>query len=107
MSNEHPFEDIKPVTTFNTENATREELIAYIERMTGQSRSVNDAAQPENIYVLEELRPEGYWIRFKEFEHGYFHIKCSNCGQYWSIADHDKIFKYCFNCGAKMRGEAE
>ena len=33
------------------------------------------------------------------------HIKCSNCGQYWAISEHAKIFKYCFNCGAKMTGE--
>ena len=50
-------------------------------------------------------REKGEWIRFKNFESGYFHIKCSNCGQYWSIDDHAKIFKYCFNCGADMRGE--
>ena len=157
MSKERPFEDIKPVAKFNTANASREELIAYTERITGQLKSVNDmilgwiersknligsgdlisrsklkdtfvtgcssvttynyqpvvslegilatidAAQPEDAHVLEELRPEGCWIRFKEFENGYIHIKCSKCGQYWSIADHDKIFKYCFNCGATMR----
>ena len=50
---------------------------------------------------------KGEWIRFKNFESGYFHIKCSNCGQYWSIDDHAKIFKYCFNCGADMRGGKE
>ena len=44
----------------------------------------------------------GHWIRFKEFENGYYHIKCSECGQYWSIDGHAKIFRYCFNCGAKM-----
>ena len=50
----------------------------------------------------------GHWIRFKEFENGYYHIKCSECGQYWSIDGHAKIFRYCFNCGAKMEevGEA-
>lgn len=44
----------------------------------------------------------GHWIRFKEFENGYYHIKCSECGQYWSVDGHAKIFRYCFNCGAKM-----
>lgn len=52
-------------------------------------------------------REKGEWIRFKNFESGYFHIKCSNCGQYWSIDDHAKTFKYCFNCGADMRGGKE
>lgn len=58
-------------------------------------------------FLLDQLRPEGHWIRFKEFENGYLHIKCSNCGQYWSVADHGKIFKFCFNCGAAMKGGAE
>lgn len=35
------------------------------------------------------------------------HIKCSNCGQYWAISEHSKTFKYCFNCGAKMKRRAE
>lgn len=55
------------------------------------------------ISALSENK--GEWIKFKNFEEGYFHIKCSKCGQYWSIDDHAKIFKYCFNCGADMRGE--
>lgn len=55
------------------------------------------------ISALSENK--GEWIKFKDFEEGYFHIKCSKCGQYWSIDDHAKIFKYCFNCGADMRGE--
>jgi ribosomal protein S27E len=49
----------------------------------------------------------GHWIRFKEFENGYYHIKCSECGQYWSIDGHAKIFRYCFNCGAKMTESEE
>ena len=59
--------------------------------------------------AIEQLQPAkpptGHWIRFKEFENGYYHIKCSECGQYWSIDGHAKIFKYCFNCGAKMEVE--
>ena len=57
---------------------------------------------------LPSVKPQertGHWIRFKEFENGYYHIKCSECGQYWSIDGHAKIFKYCFNCGAKMEVE--
>lgn len=75
--------------------------------------------QLPNIYGIQEIldsikpfdsfpeREKGEWIRFKNFESGYFHIKCSNCGQYWSIDDHAKTFKYCFNCGADMRGGKE
>jgi ribosomal protein S27E len=62
----------------------------------------------EEYHFLATLPPvtpqpkTGHWIRFKEFENGYYHIKCSECGQYWSIDGHAKIFRYCFNCGAKM-----
>lgn len=49
----------------------------------------------------------GEWIRFRQEESQPWHIKCSNCGQYWSIADHAVTFKFCFNCGADMRGEKD
>lgn len=55
------------------------------------------------VRALPSVQPKtGHWIRFKEFENGYYHIKCSVCGQYWSVDGHAKIFRYCFNCGAKM-----
>ncbi len=55
---------------------------------------------------IENLkRPKGKWIRYRDNPHQPEHIKCSNCGQYWSVADHDKIFDICFKCGADMRGE--
>lgn len=52
-------------------------------------------------------RPQGKWIRYRDNPHQPEHIKCSNCGQYWSIADHDKTFDFCFKCGADMRGKEE
>ena len=52
-------------------------------------------------------RPKGKWIRYRDNPHQPEHIKCSNCGQYWSIADHDKIFDICFKCGAKMKGDTK
>ena len=59
------------------------------------------------IKALEEQeRPTGEWIRYRDNPHQPEHIKCSICGQYWSIADHDKTFEYCFKCGAEMK-EAE
>lgn len=61
---------------------------------------------PENEFLEwlnADVQPKiGRWIRFKNFENGYYHIKCSECGQYWSVDGHAKIFKHCFNCGAKM-----
>jgi len=67
-----------------------------VELNTALDRAIKALSVPE--------RKKGDWIRFKNFEEGYFHIKCSKCGQYWSIDDHAKIFKYCFNCGSDMRG---
>ena len=65
-----------------------------------------DGTSPLGDKVLENVpsaQPKiGKWIRFKEFENGYYHIRCSECGQYWSVDGHAKAFKYCFNCGAKM-----
>ena len=56
------------------------------------------------IMAVPPTQPEqetGQWIRFK-YKDGNWHIKCSKCGQYWSVDGHAKIFKYCFNCGLKM-----
>lgn len=60
----------------------------------------------EQIHDAPTIEPErtGKWIRFKD-EDGYYHIKCSECGQYWSVDRHAKIFKYCFNCEARMEVE--
>ena len=68
--------------------------------------STRDVVNVDDIENLPTVKPQelktGHWIRFKEFENGYYHIKCSECGQYWSVDGHAKIFKHCFNCGAKM-----
>ena len=61
-------------------------------------------ALEKGIESLENQKT-GHWIRFKEFENGYYHIMCSECGQYWSVDGHAKVFKHCFNCGAKMEGD--
>ena len=42
----------------------------------------------------------GRWIRLKEFKDNYYHIKCSECDQYWSI--NGCTIKCCFNCDARM-----
>ena len=60
----------------------------------------------EMLRELPSVKPQtGHWIEHKLVPDGYDHIKCSVCGQFWSVSDHNKIFKYCFNCGAKMEGE--
>lgn len=86
--------------------------IKYIEeRMQGDTYTF---AQVQELVKLNQQfaqeienlkRPKGKWIRYRDNPNQPEHIKCSNCGQYWSIADHDKIFDICFKCGANMRGE--
>ena len=47
-----------------------------------------------------------HWVVFKD-EQGNWHMKCSNCGQYWSMPQNAKTFKRCFSCGAKMDEEED
>lgn len=47
----------------------------------------------------------GRWIRFKEHDSCYVHMRCSECSAYWSDPSHADSFRYCPNCGAKMDGE--
>ena len=68
-------------------------------------RKVVFADDIENLPPVTPTPKTGHWIKFKNFENGYDHIKCSECGQYWSVDGHAKIFKHCFNCGAKMEVE--
>ena len=51
-------------------------------------------------------RPVGHWVKFREEIDGHLqpeHMKCSICGQYWAISEHADVFKFCFNCGARMK----
>ena len=43
MSEQLSFKNIKPLEKFNKATATREELIAYIEKLEGQLETLNDA----------------------------------------------------------------
>ena len=61
-------------------------------------------ALDKGIEALENQKT-GHWIIYRLVPNGYDHIKCSVCGQFWSVSEHNKVFKYCFNCGAKMKGE--
>ena len=56
-----------------------------------------------NAIPAADVEPviHAHWIVFID-EQGNRHMKCSNCGQYWSMAQNAKTFKRCFACGAKM-----
>lgn len=49
----------------------------------------------------------GHWVRFKESDACYVHMRCSACSAYWSDPSHADYFRYCPNCGAKMDEEAQ
>lgn len=92
---------------------SRSELKKALEPIAKQ---MNDSLYGDGIYrALKEIdnaptveeRPQGEWVRYRDNPHQPEHIKCSNCGQYWSIADHDKTFDFCFKCGAEMRDSKE
>ena len=84
----------------------REEAIKILEDTLYDEKTPTDYLEAVKMgrEALENQKT-GHWIRFKEFENGYYHIMCSECGQYWSVDGHAKVFKHCFNCGAKMEGE--
>ena len=50
-------------------------------------------------------RPQGEWIR-KVDEAGFISHICSECGAEIEVED-PKDDKFCFNCGAKMKGGAD
>ena len=56
------------------------------------------------IKALEES-PQGEWIR-KVDEAGFISHICSECGAEIEVED-PKDDKFCFNCGADMKGGAE
>lgn len=52
-----------------------------------------------------EERPQGEWMR-KVDDAGFVSYICSECGAEIEVEDCSDD-KFCFNCGAKMRGGAE
>lgn len=64
----------------------------------------NTAIQIINEAPAADVAPvvHGRWIRFKEHDSCYVHMRCSECSAYWSDPSHADSFRYCPNCGAKM-----
>ena len=53
-------------------------------------------------------RPQGEWINHRN-DYGHNIADCSECGKtmQWHDEDEDGIPKYCWYCGARMKGGAE
>ena len=56
----------------------------------------------EEYQLLKEERPTGKWIPQTDFD-GFAYWKCSECGKKNDFA----ITKFCWHCGADMRGGRE
>lgn len=58
--------------------------------------------------LLDDLRPQGEWINHRN-DYGHNIADCSLCGKamQWHDEDEDGIPRYCWYCGAKMKGGAE
>jgi rubrerythrin len=63
--------------------------------------------------IAEQLYHEGYrkqskgeWV-FVNGDVGYDEYGCSVCGENVVFFDEENTYKYCPNCGAKMKGGAE
>ena len=88
----------------------------YIERESTYNDMLNEmcgtgyqsrALSVINYAPAADVAPvvHGRWIRFKEHDSCYVHMRCSECSAYWSDPSHADSFRYCPNCGAKMDGE--
>ena len=58
--------------------------------------------------LFEEVRPLGQWINHKHLNYyGHNIADCSNCGEatQWHDENEGGIPRYCWCCGADMRGE--
>lgn len=63
------------------------------------------------IKALEKKPKTGHWVKYGIPRCGEQHYKCTSCGYYINFGQwgefYTKEFKYCPNCGVKMKGGAE
>ena len=71
-----------------------ENLLIYNKISLGE---YDKMVQPLN----EEVRKEGHWIDHRN--EGY--VECPFCGSCTNCEDNIDELHFCFNCGAKMKGE--
>lgn len=88
---------------------TKEEAIKRLESIV-----IRDALQEDYdaldmaIEALEEQKT-GHWIKYGIPRCGEQHYKCTSCGYYINLGQwgelYTKEFKYCPNCGTRMKSE--
>ena len=62
----------------------------------------------QRLYCPE--RPQGEWIGdtdYESYQGNYEAYKCSICGYGLHWRDYSNEYKFCPNCGAKMKGDVE
>lgn len=86
------------------------ELIA---EMINNAPPVKEISAKIPIDILEQLISQksktGRWIKYGAPRCGEQHYQCTSCGYYINFGQwgdlYTKEFKYCPNCGAKMKSE--
>lgn len=83
--------------------------INYVLSVYGNGLVNRKIAEALKKVPVEDVAPvvHGHWIRFKESDTCYVHMRCSACSAYWSDPSHADYFRYCPNCGAKMDTDSE
>lgn len=89
---------IKPIAEIKCE-LTEEEKQRLIELLRKE--------RPQ-LVRLEPERPQGEWINHRN-DYGHNIADCSLCGKatQWHDEDEDGVPRYCWYCGASMKGGAE
>lgn len=78
--------------------------------MTGEREPMNDdcrrSAEAYDV-ILKALPKKGRWLKFTP--RNIREMECSECGAAWhdeyGLWDNFMRFRYCPNCGAKMKGD--
>lgn len=88
--------------------------IEEVERIIDNAPTVDITEQEEFAYNegyahgVETVRPKGKWINHRN-DNGHNIADCFICGKavQWHDEDEDGIPRFCWYCGAEMRGEEE
>ena len=87
----------------------REEAIARIR----EHKIIHKMNEPRAIYISEALdmgikalenQKTGHWVEIDDYPHEDFECDCCG-GKVYGTEEPYEEYKYCPNCGAKMKGE--
>lgn len=94
-----------------TNEEAKELLDNLIGMVSDNQESDYDTALKIGIKALDQEPKTGHWIKYGHPRCGEQHYKCTSCGYYINFGQwgefYSKEFKYCPNCGCRMKGGAE